>query len=56
MAMQVGDVKEALAEIAKQEVSTENVLKDMLADPNLTKSIATTVDARVQGTMDQKLV
>ena len=42
--MQNDAVKETVAEIAKQTLSTERVLKYMLVDPDFSETIATTVD------------
>ena len=48
-------VKETVAEIAKQTMSTEWVLKDILANPDLIETKAPTVSAEAQIKMDQKL-
>ena len=45
-----------MAEIAKQAVSTERVLGDILADCDFTETITTTVDSRVQSKTDLKLI
>ena len=54
--MQDDSRNDILTEIANHEVSTERVLKDVLADPDLTETRSTAVDARVQSTMDLKLI
>ena len=55
MEMQDYAVEESVAGIAKKAVSTERVVKDMLANSDFSETILTTRDARVQSAMDQKL-
>ena len=54
--MQDDAVKDTVAEIPKHAMSKKRVRKDMLTDPDLTETTATTVDTRVQRMMEQKLV
>ena len=53
--MQEEFMKNIATEISKQAVSTERILKDVLADPDFTEIIPMAVDARVQSTADQNL-
>ena len=51
MVMQDDSIKDTLAEIAKQAVSTERLLKDMLADTDLTETITKIGEVRVWSIM-----
>ena len=55
MTMQDDAVKSIVVEIAEQTMFTEQVSEDMLTDSELIETIATTVNAGVKSTMDQKL-